>query len=135
MLDLSRVTCFAIDNTNRIEETIKALHTCMSVANFGEVKLVTSPEYVSKYKEELSSDGILVEEQVKPLTNIDEYSYYMLYHLHKHINTDYVLTIQDHAFIINPDSWMDEFYDYDYIGAPWPSEKERTSPPSTNTKG
>jgi hypothetical protein len=120
MLDLSRVTCFAIDNTNRIEETIKALHTCMSVANFGEVKLVTSPEYVSKYKEELSSDGILVEEQVKPLTNIDEYSYYMLYHLHKHINTDYVLTIQDHAFIINPDSWMDEFYDYDYIGAPWP---------------
>ena len=120
MLDLSRVTCFAIDNTNRIEETIKALHTCMSVANFGEVKLVTSPEYVSKYKEELSSDGILVEEQVRPLTNIDEYNYYILYHLHKHIDTDYVLLIQDHAFILNPDAWMDEFFDYDYIGAPWP---------------
>jgi hypothetical protein len=32
MLDLSRVTCFAIDNTNRIEETINALHTCKNVA-------------------------------------------------------------------------------------------------------
>tara|TARA_A100001391_G_scaffold190755_1_gene163641 strand:- start:2497 stop:3219 length:723 start_codon:yes stop_codon:yes gene_type:complete len=120
MLDLSRVTCFAIDNTNRIEETIKALHTCKSVANFGEVKLVTTPEYVTKYKDELSSDGILVEEQVRPLTNIDEYNYYILYHLHKHIDTEYVLLIQDHAFILNPDAWMDQFYDYDYIGAPWP---------------
>jgi len=120
MLDLSRVTCFAIDNTYRIEETIKALHTCMEVANFGEVKLVTTPEYVAEYKDDLAQDGIIVEEQVKPLTSMDEYNYYILYHLHKHISTDYVLLVQDHAFIINPDAWMDEFYDYDYIGAPWP---------------
>ena len=71
MLDLSRITCFAIDNTNRIEETIKALHTCKNVANFGEVKIVTTPNYVEKYKDECVSDGILVEEQVRSLTNID----------------------------------------------------------------
>ena len=23
------------------------------------------------------------------------------------------------GFVINPDKWSDEFYDYDYIGAPW----------------
>lgn len=120
MLDLSRVTCFAIDNTNRIDETISALHTCMNFANFGEVKLVTTPEYVNKYKDECTTDGILVEEQVAPLTNIDEYSYYILYHLHQHIQTDYVLLVQDHAFIINPNSWSEEFLKYDYIGAPWP---------------
>ena len=117
MLDLSRVTCFAIDNTNRIEETIQALHTCKDVANFGEVKLVTLPQYVEKYQDE---EGITLEKQVRPLTNIDEYNYYILYHLHKHINTDYVLLVQDHAFIINPDAWRDDFFDYDYIGAPWP---------------
>jgi len=117
MLDLSRVTCFAIDNTNRIEETIQALHTCKDVANFGEVKLVTLPQYVEKYQDE---EGIILEKQVRPLTNIDEYNYYILYHLHKHINTDYVLLVQDHAFIINPDAWRDDFFDYDYIGAPWP---------------
>jgi len=120
MLDLSRVTCFAIDNTNRIDETISALHTCMNFANFGEVKLVTTLEFVDKYKDECATDGILVEEQVAPLTNIDEYSYYIIYHLHQHIQTDYVLLVQDHAFIINPDSWREVFFEYDYIGAPWP---------------
>jgi hypothetical protein len=120
MLDLSRVTCFAIDNTNRVEETIQALHTCKNVANFGEVKLVTLPQYIEKYQEECDEEGITLEKQVRPLTNIDEYNYYILYHLHKHINTDYVLLVQDHAFIINPDAWSDDFFDYDYIGAPWP---------------
>ena len=120
MLDLSRVTCFAIDNTNRIEETIQALHTCKNVANFGDVKLVTLPQYIEKYQEECDEEGITLEKQVRPLTNIDEYNYYILYHLHKHIDTDYVLLVQDHAFIINPDAWREEFYSYDYIGAPWP---------------
>jgi hypothetical protein len=120
MIDLSRVTCFAIDNTNRIEHTINALYTCMSVASFGEVKLVTTPNYSIKYKDQLSSDKIVVEGQVKSLTNIDEYNEYILYHLYKHIDTEYVLLIQDHAFIINPDSWRHDFFDYDYIGAPWP---------------
>lgn len=120
MLDLSRVTCFAIDNTNRIEHTINAIYTCINVANFGKIKLVTTLEYVDKYKDKLAQDNILVEEQVRPLTNIDEYNEYILYHLYKHIDTEYVLLVQDHAFIINPDSWMPEFFEYDYIGAPWP---------------
>jgi len=120
MLNLDKVTCFAIDNTSRIEETIKALYTCMNAANFGKVKLITTLEYVIKYKDKLSLDGILVEEQVRPLTSIDEYNYYILYHLHEHIDTEYVLLIQDHAFIINPESWTDDFLKYDYVGAPWP---------------
>ena len=121
MIDLSKVTCFAIDNRpNRIENTIKAIHTCMNVASFGEVKLVTTSEYVQKYKDQLSSDGIVVEDQLRPLTTIDEYNEYILYHLYKHIDTEYCLLVQDHAFIINPDAWKDEFLDYDYIGAPWP---------------
>lgn len=120
MLDLSRVTCFAIDNTNRIEDTIKGIHTCMGVASFGEVKLVTTAEYVEKYKDNLARDGIIVEEQVIPLTNIDQYNEYILYHMYKHVNMEFGLIVQDHGFILNPDAWTDEFLDYDYIGAPWP---------------
>ena len=120
MIDLSRVTCFAIDNTNRIQNTIEAIYTSMDAVTFGEVKLVTTAEYVEKYKNELISDNIIVEEQVRPLTNIDEYNEYILYHLYKHINTEYCLLIQDHAFIINPNAWTDEFLEYDYIGSPWP---------------
>jgi len=119
-LDLSRITCFAIDNTDRIDNTIKSIYTCMDAASFGEVKLVTTKDYVEKYKDELGQDGIIVEEQVNPLTNIDEYNEYILYHMYKHINMEFALIVQDHAFILNPDAWTDEFLDYDYIGAPWP---------------
>jgi hypothetical protein len=92
----------------------------MDAASFGEVKLVTTKDYVEKYKDELGQDGIIVEEQVNPLTNIDEYNEYILYHMYKHVNMEFALIVQDHAFILNPDAWTDEFLDYDYIGAPWP---------------
>lgn len=120
MLDLSRVTLFAIDNTNRINGTIKSLYTSMQVAKFGAIKLVTSSEYVEKYSSELSKDGIECEEMIFPITNIDEYNYYILYDLYKHIDTDFVLITQDHAFIVNPNAWRNEFLNYDYMGAPWP---------------
>ena len=50
----------------------------MSFAKFGEIKLVTTIDYVDNYREELGSDGIVVEEQVRKLTNIDEYNEYIL---------------------------------------------------------
>lgn len=40
-----------------------------------------------------------------------------------HTDNDYVLLIQDDGHIVNPDLWDDEFLNYDYIGAPWPSEE------------
>lgn len=120
MLDLSRITLFAIDNTDRINGTIKALYTCMEVANFASVKLVTSLDYIQKYSEELNNDGIQCEEMIFPIQNIDDYNRYIIYDLHNHIESEFVLIVQDHAFIINPDSWMNEFLNYDYIGAPWP---------------
>ena len=33
--------------------------------------------------------------------------------------TDFNLTVQDHAFAVNPQAWDDVFFDYDYIGAPF----------------
>ena len=135
MLDLSKVTLFAIDNTSRIEGTIKSLYTSMGFAKFGSVKLVTSEEYQNLYSSELISDGIICEKMIFPVTNIDEYNYYILYELHKHIETDFVLLTQDHAFIINPESWMDEFFEYDYIGAPWPfSENSYITPFGENIR-
>jgi len=129
MLDLSRITLFAIDNTHRIEGTIKSLYTSMGSAKFGSVKLVTSKEYKDTYELELIKDNIICEEMIFPVTNIDEYNYYILYELHKHIETDFVLLTQDHAFVINPESWTDEFFEYDYIGAPWPwSENSYVTP-------
>lgn len=92
----------------------------MGFAKFGSIKLVTSKDYIEKYSSELLEDGIVCEEMIPPITNIDEYSHYILYNLTNHVETDFVLLTQDHAFVVNPDAWTDEFLQYDYIGAPWP---------------
>ncbi len=123
MLDLNKVTLIAIDNTKRIDRTIKAIYTCIEQANFGAIKLITSSDLIQKYQNELSSDNIIMEKMIYPITDINLYSKYVLYELYRHVNTEFCLMIQDHAFIINPDAWTDEFLNYDYIGAPWPYQQ------------
>lgn len=105
---------------NGVNKTIKALHTCLNFAEFGSVKFITSKEVIDSFGKELSEDGIICEEPSIPVANMKDYSRFMIYNLTEHIKTDYTLTIQHDGFIINPDAWMDEFYQYDYIGAPWP---------------
>lgn len=36
------------------------------------------------------------------------------------VTTDFNLTVQPDGFAINPHAWDDRFWEYDYIGAPWP---------------
>ena len=123
MKDLSKVTLLAIDNTNRIEGTIKAIYTSTQKINFGDVKILTSFEHKEKYEGELGIDNIKIEVLNSKISNIDEYSRYVLYELYQHVDTEFVLLIQDHGFVINPEAWTDEFLEYDYVGAPWPYSK------------
>jgi len=58
MLDLSRVTLIAIDNTPRVHNTIRAIHTCIEQANFGSIKLITSKELKDQCQEPLHQYGI-----------------------------------------------------------------------------
>ena len=50
--------------------------------------------------------------------NYRQYSLYMMYCLHQHINTEYVLTVQDDGWVLNGKNWKDDYLDYDYIGSP-----------------
>jgi Protein of unknown function (DUF5672) len=36
------------------------------------------------------------------------------------VTTDFNLTVQADGFAVNPQAWDDQFWQYDYIGAPWP---------------
>lgn len=51
-----------------------------------------------------------------------DYSRFILLELYKHITTQYVLIVQHDGYIINPHLWREEFFQYDYIGAPWSDE-------------
>lgn len=58
--------------------------------------------------------------QIKQITNITEYSYFMIKDLANYFDSEFVMVAQWDGFIWNPELWEDEFLKYDYIGAPWP---------------
>lgn len=113
MLNLKNVTLVAASSI-KIDETIKALEKSYQFINFYDVKLIT--------------DKNIIHEKIKvkncPLiNNIDEYSRFMIYELKNYIETDFALIVQYDGFVINPECWDNAFFEYDYIGAPWPKDK------------
>jgi hypothetical protein len=55
------------------------------------------------------------------------YSHFIVKELYHHINTEFVLIVQEDGFIVNTDMWTDEFMEYDYLGAPWTDHMIRSS--------
>jgi len=56
------------------------------------------------------------------------YSRLCVEQLTEFVDTDFVLNVQLDGFIVNPNLWSEKFLDYDYIGAPWQSKKDRPIP-------
>lgn len=114
MIDLNNVTLFAftgLDEKKHLSFTTTALKNSARGINFGAIKLFapSNPEPFN--------DIELV--KIDPCSSPD-YSRFFVEELVDHIDTDYCIAIQWDGGIINPDKWRDEFFDYDYIGAPWP---------------
>lgn len=59
---------------------------------------------------------------IDTINTIEQYSDFCL-QLNKYINNDFVLIIQNDGFVINEFKWHDNFFKYDYIGAPWKQTK------------
>ena len=112
MLELNNITLICVSSTN-IEQSIQALKNSMADIKFGSVKLVShkKPSYLS--------EDIVYEDCHEVLTYKSN-GYYMLYKLWNHVSTEFCITVQYDGYVINPESWTDEFLLYDYIGAPWP---------------
>ncbi len=47
-----------------------------------------------------------------------EYSLFIIYALHRFIETDFALIVQNDGWVLGGQNWRPEFFDYDYIGAP-----------------
>ena len=108
-IDLPQITLVAVACI-RVQETVKAIEkSCLGV-NFGAVKLITNEEICGDFFETV---------QIKKL-DYEEYNRFVVFELHKYIDTEFALIIQDDGFVTGPHQWRGEFLDYDYIGAPWP---------------
>lgn len=64
--------------------------------------------------------------RISPLKSKREYSRFVMKELYKHITTDYVLIVQADGYVLSGESWEKAFLEYDYIGASWIYDSERT---------
>ncbi len=108
-INLPNITLVAVACV-RVQETVKAIEKSCSSINFGSVKLITHEEIKSEFFETI---------QIHKL-DYEQYNKFVVYELHKYIDTEFALIIQDDGFVTGPYQWRDEFLEYDYIGAPWP---------------
>lgn len=111
-IKLPNVTLAAMTSVD-IYETIKALEYSMRHIEFGDVVLVT-------HRKPLTLPKSIRYSHTSKLDNIDKFNYKMVYELGEHIHTDYILLVHADGFVVHPESWRDEFLEYDYIGSPWP---------------
>jgi len=109
-VNLGNVTLVSMTSVD-IENTIEALKYSCKDVNFGCVKLIT-------HENPKNLPSFIKYEYIDKM-NRDEWSYNSLFRLHEYIDTDFMVLIQPDGFVVNGHSWKDEFYEYDYIGAPW----------------
>ena len=122
-LKLDNVTLLGIAGVNSEVEKFKfARDVCLHYADFERVVILTS---IPELLEEKYTNRYVVD-RIKPMYNLDDVAKFFISDLHNYFDTDYVLTFQSDGFILNPDAWTDEFFDYDYIGAPWSDRGIRT---------
>lgn len=99
MLKLPQITLIAMTGLGyQMEETIKALEHSSKEIEFGAIKYI----------------------QLNKIKGIDEWNKAIIYDLPKYIETNYCILVHENGFIVNPQSWKDEWLNYDFIGAPWP---------------
>jgi hypothetical protein len=110
-LKLDNVTLISMTSVD-LDTTIEAMKRSCEGIDYGDVVLITHETTVNL------PEGFRMGE-IDKMNSVDDYSYNMIYKLGDYINTDYALIIQADGFVVNSESWRDEFLDYDYIGAPF----------------
>lgn len=106
-LSLPRVTLVGIDciDPDRLK---RVMDICTDQCIFGAVTLLTSCE--TPYSTAI---------RIPAINSLEAYSRFLIEELFRYVQTDFVLIVQYDGFILNPSAWTDDFFSYDYIGAPW----------------
>lgn len=104
-LQLKDTTLICVDCRELIR-AVPVMQRCEELVDFGAVKLLTylPTDYPNKVEIPNVSSHVM-------------YSIFMLKEIHKYVDTKYMLVVQADGFILNPNSWNDEWKQYDYIGA------------------
>ena len=111
MLNLREVTLVCVATTN-IKASLKAMQFSMKSVSFNQCLFFTNSEIICP-------NGIK-KIRINSFNSVDEWSFFIVFDLYKYIQTKHIILIHYDGYIVNPESWKEEFLEYDYIGAPWP---------------
>jgi hypothetical protein len=96
-----------------VNATVEALLYSARNMTFGEIVLAT-------HKRPLFLPRQITFRYTSRTKDIDEWSYKIIYELHRFVRTEFALLVHPDGFVVNPDQWSPEFLKYDYIGSPFP---------------
>ena len=111
--------------------SLKSIVASLKVVRFDDVVIVTDcdEESIVKYDYLTNNFGIrIVRRNMSLKENVDDddsrqtFSEILLRLLSEFCSKDFIMTIQPDSCVISSERWADRFFDYDYIGAPWPIE-------------
>jgi len=119
LIDLKDVSLVAVA-TQDVEETVQAIEYSLKGMSFEKVQLFAhyNPQPDSKDYEFIKIDTF---------SSVGEWGKFIIFELYKFITTKHIILIHADGFIVNPESWNNEFLKYDYIGAPWQLPKDNFS--------
>lgn len=106
-INLPSVTLLGIDCLD-IERLSIAMNVSQKNIQFGATKLLSSLK---------TEDKRLI--TIPEIKTVDAYSLFCIKSLLEYVETENALIVQHDGFILNPNTWRDDFLEYDYIGAPW----------------
>jgi hypothetical protein len=120
MLDLSSSVILAAVGSTKIQETIKAIDYCHKFTKFFQTVYLTDAN-ISEYKN-------ITHIKTRNIPSIVDYQSFVVKEIPNIILSNnnlssfngHFLFINWDGFIVNTNSWNDQFLEYDYIGAPWP---------------
>lgn len=109
MKKLDKVTLVAIDCYN-YGSAISSLKKSMAQCEFASVKFLTDIEI------EVDEIETVI---IPTISSKEEYSEFLIKKLDEYFDTEFVLVTQHDGWVLNGEAWDEDFYEYDYIGAPW----------------
>lgn len=119
MIKLDDVTLVAVATTE-VDATAKALAYSTLGIEFAGIKL-----FSHVLPENLPAGTQFI--KIDPFPDVGEWGRFVVFELHKYIDTKHIMLVHSDGFVINPDMWRPEFLDFDYIGAPWPMPEDDLS--------
>lgn len=110
-LNFKDITIVSIDG--RYDDLIEAQNAILKsgIELPGARMLLLSPKKPSNLHQSISHESIA------PLTYF-EYSLFVIYDLFQFIPTEFALIVQNDGWVLNGKNWINDFFEYDYIGAP-----------------